>query len=57
MMYGSETTRKTEQDLIEETKMRTSRWMMRIKMIERDEMRERTGTANINGKIREAKLR
>ena len=61
-MYGSETwaPRKAEQDLSGITEIRMLRWMVRTKRIEEirnEEIRARTGVANISENIREAKLR
>ena len=61
-MYGSETwaLRNAEQDLLERTEMRILRWMMGIKRIEKirtEEIRAKSGVANVSEKIREVRLR
>ena len=61
-MYGSETwaLSKADQNLTERTEMRMLRSKMGIKRIEKignEEIRTRACVANINEKIREARLR
>ena len=61
LMFGSETwvLRKAGQNLLERTEMRMLRWMMGIKRMEKirnENIRERTGVANIIEEIREARL-
>ena len=60
-LYGSDTgvMRKSEQNLLRKTEISMSRWimgMLRIEKIRNEEIRPMTGVANINEKIREARL-